>query len=245
MRRHLGPSIPTMPLVRPTVPCVLAVPGTLHSPARDAGSHGLEMPPRHHDPLRAVVALNTLSGCIPLARARLCELPTWELTRSTCVIRGDTLKLKTERWELHAPVGCSEQRAPTSWLKSPCREKGSAQRRCDIAISPRPPGAIAKFQVSVVTRSRKSHDHRLPRAAQSQTRRKSRRRTPSLRAICQRVQKEPSRNEVAGTGLTTDSCMNLNKFQPQTESLNCTTSKVDHDDCRSMGKAFPALLNRE
>ena len=67
---------------------------------------------------------------------------------------GDTVKFQTLRalrWELHAPVGHSEQHAPTSWLKSPCREKRHAQREGDIAISLDPqggPGVIEKFSMS-------------------------------------------------------------------------------------------------
>ena len=123
-----------MPLVRPPVPCVLAVPGTLPSPARDPGSYGLEMPPRHHGPLRAVAAPNALAGCILPGSAHTlagCILPeprltrpdsraaqqTWELDKTPHDQKhlyhpGDTFKvLNTLRFtqsELRAPASCAE-----------------------------------------------------------------------------------------------------------------------------------------
>ena len=149
MSQHHGPSIPTMPLVRPPVPRVLAVTGTLPSPAPDAGSHGLEMPPRHHDPLRAVAAPNTSRAVS--AWIRLASCPTnlggskTPYDQKHLCHPGDTLRYNTLcalRWELHALVGHTEQRAPTSRLTSLCGEERRAQRGGDIAIFRRHPEGV-------------------------------------------------------------------------------------------------------
>ena len=140
MSRHLGPGIPTMPLVRPPVPCVVAV------PARDAGSHGnASTAPRPF--------ASSCGAQHPFGLCSTCSCSTHELltqpgelerhptTRSTYVqhrqcsrpvsLRGvrlhhspsvvagaftDDARLKFQtlrgvRCELHAPVGQSEQRA--------------------------------------------------------------------------------------------------------------------------------------
>ena len=52
----------------------LAVPGTSPSPARDAGSHGSETPPRHHDPLASSCGAQYLFGLYST-----CSLSTREL----------------------------------------------------------------------------------------------------------------------------------------------------------------------
>ena len=96
------------------------------SPARDAGSHGLKMlfsvqhhddgshglemlfSVQHHDPLRAVAAPNTLSGCIPHARARLRELLGLTSLKDTLrpeAPASSTVKVPAlcprEEWRLH------------------------------------------------------------------------------------------------------------------------------------------------
>ena len=70
----------------------LALPGTLPSPVRDAGSHGLEMPPRHHDPSRAVVALQPRTTVGLSSTVRTLDPPARELLSQSCSPSQGSLK---------------------------------------------------------------------------------------------------------------------------------------------------------